>query len=206
MNLRSVATDYVQKSRIFLYPMLGIKRGHSSTPINTYIAWEGRYALSDCKFICEYYIRDDEEFKNLERDKLAGNPLFDTFYQLEDDVGIYVFDFSDYVEDFLNFYKGRYSKLSSQTKRKILNFFKNHATHHVYIESYLYPKKYIPLYADLLSGESKDIPDMIKLLKEVGELCSKPDMSKECLVTKNFLENDIKIIDLYKTNKKEQDG
>ena len=40
-------TKYFQKSMIFLYPILGIKRGTSVTPLQTYFKWEGRYTAED---------------------------------------------------------------------------------------------------------------------------------------------------------------
>lgn len=166
---------------MFLYPALGIKRGHSVTPIQTYISWDGRYTEEDCKFICLYHLRDDEDFKLLEKVKLAGNPLFHEFIEFDGNMGAYVFDFSERKQDFNNFVNGKYSRLSTNHKRSVTAFFKSHRSHHVYLESYLYPKKYMPLYAEILASKKSDVNAMYKTLLEVGELCSKPDLEKESL-------------------------
>lgn len=181
MRIKSLNRNYVQKSRIFLYPLLGIKRGVSVTPMETYMSWEGKYEVEDCRLTCLYRLRDDRDFKVIESTKLTGNPLFDAFFEIEGDIGAYVFDLSDHKQDFLNVVNGKYSQLSDKHKQTVMNFFKSHSSHHVYIESYLNPKKFIPMYADMLSTESKDVPSMRKLLMEVGELCSMPDHDKERL-------------------------
>jgi hypothetical protein len=48
-----------------------------------------------------------------------------------------------------------------------------------YIDSYLYPEKYIDKYAEILS--SNDFKSVKEALTEVGELCEKPDFDKEDL-------------------------
>lgn len=183
MKIDSLYRDYVQKSRLFLYPALGIPRGHSVTPIETYVGWEDRFTPKDCRLICAYHLRNDDEFKLLEKVKLAGNPLFEEFIQTDDKTGVYIFNFEDHAEDFKQFAAGKYSQFSKTHKAKILSFFKKYAKHHVYIESYLYPKKFIPIYAELLAVSKVDVPYMNRLLTSVGELCSKPDMEKEYLKT-----------------------
>jgi hypothetical protein len=81
----------------------------------------------------------------------------------------------------MQFVNGKYSQLSKDHKSAILGFFKGHSKHHVYIESYLNPKKFIPMYAELLSGSRMELAQMTKLLTDVGELCSPPDLNQECL-------------------------
>jgi hypothetical protein len=173
MKIKSLHREYIQKSRLFLYPALGIKRGFSVTPVQTYMSWEGRYSLSDNKLIIVYHMRDDQDFKLFEDVKLLGNPLFHEFFELEDEgLGAYVFDFSEMAEDYNKIVNGKYSMLSGKHKRTVLGFFKNHSSHHVYIESYLNPKKYFVMYSALLGVE-------ISILKKVGELCSIPDQEEE---------------------------
>jgi hypothetical protein len=45
MVIKSLYKDYFQKSRVFLYPALEIKRGGSVTPVETYISWKNNYNL-----------------------------------------------------------------------------------------------------------------------------------------------------------------
>lgn len=171
--------DYYQKSRLFLYPALKIKRGVSSTPIETYMSWEGMYSAEDGKLICIYHLREDDEFKQFEKNKLIGNELFESFIQLEDSRGAYVFDYTPHIKDFRNVLNGRYSQLDPEYKIRIMTFFGGNRSHTAYVESYLYPHKYFGLYAKLLCDEDNDVDKMEKLLQEVGELCSIPSLDEE---------------------------
>lgn len=166
--------EYIQKSNVFLYPFLGIKRGRSIVPQKTYLEWEGMYKIEDLKFIAVYHIRDDEEYKEFEENVLFKVPYFENFFDLDDGDGAYVFDFSEMKEDYLHVANGTYSQMSPKSKKTIVNFFRNNKNHQAYMESYLYPSKYFTNYAKLL-GVTKE------LLMEVGELCSKPDDEKEVL-------------------------
>jgi hypothetical protein len=131
-----------------------------------------------------YHLREDKEFKVFEQEKLLNNPLFEDFYELEDNTGAYIFDFGAYKSDYKKILHGKYSKISDEYKRTILSFFKDHSRHHSYIESYLYPEKYFDNYAELLITEAVDKYPMKKLLEKVGELCSLPDLEQEKLEVK----------------------
>ena len=179
-RLQSLYRDYVQKSRIFLYPALDFKRGHSVTPIQTYAGWHGKYGLDQYKLSCTYHIRSDEEFRQFEKQKLLAHPMFFDFKMTDDDKGVYVFDFAKHKEDWDLFLAGKYSKLSPDLKRKIRAFFG--ASNLGYIDSFLYPERFFNLYAELLTLKREDQPAMRKLLKEVGELCSVPNLELETLI------------------------
>ena len=182
MKITSVRKTYIQKSRIFLYPLLNIRRGVSVTPLQTYLTWDEVYTVSDCKLIAVYHLRDDKQFKDFEEQKLFGNPLFEDFFELENEKGAYVFDFSEYKNEYNKMLAGRYSELDGDYKRKILNFFRNHQGHHRMIESYINPKLYFEDYAKILN-----VP--LTLIKEVGELCSLPDLEEEMLKVKKKVLN-----------------
>jgi hypothetical protein len=190
MAITSLYKDYFQKSRIFLYPVLEIKRGVSVTPIQTHALWEGKYTVADMKLTNVYTLRNDPEFKAFEKSKLFGNKLFCNFFELSDGKGAYVFDFSKNEKDWNHFVEGKYSKLSQAHKLKIQQFYGKH--HYAYIQSYLYPEKYFSIYADILTVSSKDHAQMYKLLKQVGELCEKPDWEKETLTA------EIKSLDVFR--------
>jgi hypothetical protein len=174
MKIKSLYREYIQKSRLFAYPLLNIKRGSSITPIQTFMAWKGVYEFSESKLICQYHMRTDPEFMMFESVKLKGNPLFHTCHQLEDGTCLYVFDLSKLKKDFDNIVLGKYSMLSKESKDKILSFFSNSNQHYVYIASYLEPTKYYEIYAQLLNVEQQH-------LKACGQLCSKPNLDKELL-------------------------
>jgi len=181
MRLNTIYPNYIQKSRLFLYPILGIRRGSSVTPVQTYMTWKDVYSLNDYKFIIVYHLRDDKEFKSFE-EKLINHSLFDGFFELADNNGAYVFDFSSFKSEYKKIINGKYSMLDDEYKRKVLLFFRNHSKHHAYIESYLYPEKYYGDYAKILDVEKS-------LLQQVGELCSLPDLSKEDLEIKSKVVN-----------------
>lgn len=172
--IKGLYSDYFQKSRIFLYPALGIKRGGSVTPIQTYISWNEQYSINDAKFICLYHLRNDEDFRKFEKQKLLGNKLFHDFKQVEDNKGVYVFDFDSIRNEWGSFITGKYSKMSVNHKKHIKNFFSQNNSHYSYIESYLHPERFFGMYAELLGMKVND-------LKQVGELCSLPDFEQEHL-------------------------
>lgn len=174
-KIKSLYKDYFQKSRIFLYPALDIKRGVSVTPIQCYVSWEGRYQPQDRKLVCLYALRDDDEYVRFEKVRLVGNKLFHDFHQIDDETGIYVFDFDGLADDWDIFLEGKYSQMSSVHKKKIKSFYGIYSSNFVYVDSFLNPDKYYGLYSELLDVD-------VELLKKVGELCSKPDMRKETLV------------------------
>lgn len=174
MVITSLYKDYFQKSRVFLYPALDIKRGVSVTPIETYMSWANHYAVDDAKLICLYHLRDDDFFKQFEKVKLLGNKLYHDFKQVEEKKGVYVFDFSDLLEDWHYVTTGRYSKISNDFKAKIRQYIGYNNPNLPYVESFLYPERYFKMYAEMMGVEEK-------VLREVGELCSKPDLTQETL-------------------------
>ena len=176
MVIESLYTDYFQKSKAFMYPVLGIKRGTSVTPIETYVSWVGQIVPEDMCLICKYHMREDAEFINFEKVHLRSSKYFERFHLLDNKTGLYIFDMSKHKSDWFYLLNGKYSKFSNNHKKTILNFFGDNSSSSVYIDSFLNPKKYFEIYAKLL-----DVPE--KILRNVGELCSVPDLEKESLVS-----------------------
>lgn len=172
--IKSLYNEYFQKSRIFLYPALMIPRGTSVTPLETYVSWTAHYEKEDCKLICLYHLRSDLEFRSFEKMKLFGNPHFHDFYEVEDDKGLYIFDYQEFKDDWDKFLSGKYSTLSKQLKSLILGHYSKSKKNYVYVDSYLNPEMYYDLYSRLLNCDKK-------LLEQVGELCDKPDFEKETI-------------------------
>jgi hypothetical protein len=94
---------------------------------------------------------------------------------LEDKTKLFIFDYSSMGEDWFHLLNGRYSQVKLERRKKILNHFEKNTANYVYIESYLFPKKYMDQYARILNVR-KD------LLEQVGELCDKPDMVRERVI------------------------
>jgi len=179
-KIDDIYKGYFQKSKVFLYPALGIKKGMSVSPIETYLSW-GDIKPTDNKLICLYHLRDDDEFVSYEEKYLLNNPLFEDYYEIEGDRAIYVFNFDEYEKDFEHIVNARYSQISQNLKNKIRDMYGANSANYTYVKSYLYPEEYWDVYAKILCPDSEDVSGMIARLKEVGELCSKPDDMKENL-------------------------
>ncbi len=175
MTITTISTEYFQKSRIFLYPALDIKRGSSVRPIQTHVSWSGYYTPEDYKLICLYHLRNDPEYKSFEKNTLLKHKMFCDFKQVDDNKGVYVFDYTKQKSDWDHIINSRYSQVSEAQKKKI----KDHIgpKHGAYktVESYLYPEKYFDIYAKLLHVDVED-------LQNVGELCSHIDLEQENLI------------------------
>lgn len=174
MVIDAVYVKYFQKSKVFLYPLLDIKRGSSVTPKETYISWHNHITSEDMKLICVYEIRTDNEYKHFEKNiLLSHNRLCD--YSVINSNAVFVFDLSDLDKNWSLFINGQYSKIDSKLKEKILYFFDKYSGNYAYMKSYLYPKDYFENYAKLLNVS-------VELLVSVGELCNKPNLDKENLI------------------------
>lgn len=176
--MNSIYSKYFQKSRSFLYPILGIKKGAFGSPIGTYIALDGVYTADECKLICSYKADKSKEFKEFEEQMLITNPLFYRYIDA-DDYKLYVFDLKIYESDWFNFILGKYSKLSNVFKRAIKSYYGEKSAEYKYMDTYLFPDKYFKDYAKILAVDVDD-------LKVIGELCDPCDLDKETLVIKNL--------------------
>ncbi len=174
--MRFVYTDYFQKSRVFLYPLLGIKKGVDYVPAETYICWDKLYDTTNYKLICVYKTEKTVDFKNFELKHLKTNSLLDIYHNLGDRQ-VYAFDLRPYKHDYHVFTKGQYSKFSVGAKNKILQFFGEKGNVSDYIQSFLNPSDYHKIYADSLNVD-------INIIEEVYEVCNKPDIVKETFYQK----------------------
>lgn len=174
--MRIVYTEYFQKSKVFLYPLLGLKKGLEYVPINTFICWDMLYESSDYKFICVYNNKKTIDFKNFELKYLKNHSFLEFYYNLGDKQ-IYIFDMKSYKHDYMMFVSGKYSKMSIGAKNKILQYFGDTSKVSEYVESFLNPSEYHEVYAESLNVD-------IKLIIKVYEICSKPDLIKETFFKK----------------------
>lgn len=183
-TLKDVYKKYFQKSKIFLYPALGIKRGKSESLIETYLGIRGKISPEDNKLIAVFYYRTDPDFKMFEQKYLLTNPLFEAFYILDDNKVAYVFDFSNDTlkSTYQAVVNGKYTKIDVKHKGTLLGFYEDEKILLKYVDSFLFPSFYYDQYADLLAVDKRDIDSLSKLLEKVTELCSPPDMDKEILV------------------------
>lgn len=188
MALNALYKKYFQKSKIFLYPLLDIKRGSCAVPTETYVCWDGNYTTEDMKLVCVYHTKNDPEYIEFEKNiLLKHNRLFD-YIKVDSSTSIFVFDFSDFSEDWFHFVAGRYSRINQVLKRKILNYFDDNSANHIYVNSYLFPEKFFEQYARILDVD-------VELLKSVGELCDKPHVERENLLIEVADLQKLKILD-----------
>ena len=170
--MKKIYTEYFQKSKVFLYPLLGIKKGVSFVPEQTYISWKGCCDKNSNKLLCLYSTKDKKGFSKFEDVYLKGNLLFEEYHLLDDDYHLYIFDLKSYKHDIKHFLNGKYASFSQRSKDIITAFFGEIGTISNFIESYLYPEYYYEDYAQILNVSVKD-------LESVGNLCDKPDFKKE---------------------------
>ena len=183
MAIKSVYNKYFQKSKVFLYPLLGIKRGASVIPSETYIALGDTIKPEDMKLVCLYHPRKDDEYKHYENKVLLKHSRLYDIKVLNDEDTLFIFDFSDLKDDWNNFIKGKYSHFKNEQKGTIKSFFDRNSANYTYMSSFLHHDKHFHDYAECLNIK-------VEVLETVGELCSIPDLDKETLTIKDLeLEN-----------------
>lgn len=170
--MHKLPDKYFQKSKVFLYPLLGFKRGLEFIPINTYICWDNQISKKDYKLICVYNTENTLEFLNFLNKHLKTNSLYQDHMDSESKQ-ICIFNIFIFKEEFNNFIDGYYSKFSRNSKNTILKYF-NGTKSYINIDAYLNPDKYHEHYADFFNED-------INIIRKVYETCDKPDIEKETL-------------------------
>lgn len=163
---------YFQKSFTFLYPLLGFKKKVKYKPEQTYVAWDGVFNEGSRKLVCVYNREDSDQWREFEREHLICHKMLDYCLPVDENSVIYVFDFNIYKDDFDNFIKGKYSKMSKAAKQILNDYYGIHTPEWVFIESYIFPDSYFDTYAKILKIDVNE-------LKQVGELCDIYDPEKE---------------------------
>lgn len=171
--MNGIYTGYFQKSKVFLYPLLGIRKGARFVPENTYVCWGDTYTEKDYKLICLYSVDDITRFEEFEDQVLRSNKHYDCDYELDNKLFAYVFDLSDFESDYNLFLKGLYSRLSNNTKNKIIKFFGGIGEIAECVNGFLNPKGYH-------EGYAKHLGVSVKVVAQTFEVCTPPDLIKEC--------------------------
>jgi hypothetical protein len=174
MAVKAVYKKYFQKSKVFLYPLLLIKKGAKYIPSETYLSLNDVIKPEDKKLVCNYPVSKTDDYKLFEKNVLLKHTRIYDYIKIDESNAIIIFDFSDLEDDWDMFIKGKYSKISTKSKNLILNFFDKNSGNYKYIEGYLFPNAHFSNYAELLDVD-------FELLEKVGELCDKPDLEKETL-------------------------
>jgi hypothetical protein len=125
MSINTLYRNYFQKSKIFVYPLLDIKKGQSVTPVQTYFGWNDYVTPEDMKLVAVYHERTDAEYVNFEKNILLKHNRLSDFVKLNDTEVLYTFDFSDIGDDWMNLINGRYSKMNPTIGRCIIKIIGN---------------------------------------------------------------------------------
>ena len=177
MAVKSIYSKYFQKSKVFLYPLLGFKRGIKIVPSETYLAWYPFYKTEDMKLVCLYHPNKSNEYEKYEKNVLLKHNRLHDIQLIDQHNKVFIFDFIDLKDTWTHLVKGQYSKIDGKYKGQIKSFFDVTSANYIYMNSYLHPETFFNDYADLLDVD-------IEILKSVGELCNKPDLEKETLTMK----------------------
>ncbi len=190
-----VYLEYFQKSKVFLYPLLKIKKGITRVPIQTYVAWDNVYSTNDLKFLCQYKTKQTPKFNSFAKSHLLNHSLLEEVIELNENTQLFIFDFSKFKSDYNKFLKGKYSQYSLDSKISIIDFFGTQDKIGSYVEGFLTPEGVHDEYAESLGVDIKSIED-------IYEVCTPPDLEKETLIDNNHVINQLlKNSSIYLTNK-----
>ena len=182
--MKTVYTDYFQKSKVFLYPLLKLKKGIAYVPIQTYVCWEQAYTLNDYMFFCEYHAPSSDKFIKFCDKYLKNHKYFMEHIVFKNNKHLFIFNYKAYKNDYDRFIKGKYSQFSLDTKLIILDFFNSSGNMSDYIHSFLSPDNAHADYANALDISIEKIID-------VYEVCSIPDIEKETFQEDNEILNSL---------------
>ncbi len=173
MIINDIYKKYFQKSKIFMYPLLGFERGNV-VPEEVYSSMNDKYTHQDRKLVLVYDPKMDLKYETFKEERLLNHKLLHESFEDQNGNEIFVFNMSSFAPDWDLFLTGKYSQMSLSVRNEILNFFDKNSGNYIYVSSFLFPEKWFKRYAEILDV-SED------LLKLVGELCDIPNLEKEQL-------------------------
>lgn len=182
------------KSGVFLFPLIGTSRYSEFPHRRTYLVCEDMGIDEQSKKLIVTYTKlEDVRYAEYDSKMLSGNRYFLDFLETGDTF-YYVFDLKEINKDWDLFLGGKYSKLSNEVKKRIMAYHaivdkgvkKDNRT----MQEILYP--YNPTMTER-EGRVVEFKDAFErhapslridpaLMREVGEIYSRPDFRKETLV------------------------
>lgn len=167
-----VYQSYLQKSSLFCYPILGIRKHSRFVPSGTYFALKDYYSVSDCRLICIYNNCDQTGFENFSESVIKSSKLFEKVFRISKSQRVYVFNFSLCKPDWDLILMGKYSRLSNGYKNAILDFHKDFEYDRGVLEKILNPDKYYEEFSEIFNVPAR-------VFEEVKEVMDKPNLEKE---------------------------
>jgi hypothetical protein len=179
-----VYLEYFQKSKVFLYPLLEIKKGITRVPIQTYVAWDNVYSTNYLKFLCVYTTKKNPKFNSFVNNNLMKHSLLEEVIELKENKHLFIYDFTKFKSDYKKFLEGKYSQYSLNSKISIIDFFGTQKKIGSYVEGFLTPEGVHEEYAEFLGVDIKSVED-------IYEVCTPPDLTKEMLIDNNHVINQL---------------
>lgn len=189
-QIKKPYSKYFQKSRTFLLPILGLRKAAVYAPLQSYLMWDGMHTLEDERLILTFQHYKEKTWDEYLLNTLMANQMFDEYHELESDVIAISFDLNCISADYRLVLEGKYGQLSKLLKAKIRDYYGYNSAEWAYIETFLYPSRYVGTYSKLLAVDEEHI-------KFTGQLCDLPNLDQETLKLKpNGKINDARPIEL----------
>lgn len=170
---------YVQKSKVFLLPLINLKKDLYVKPIKTFIIDKvANVTVNDRKLILPFFKDNSSEFNYYENNHIMTCDYLDvSSYYETDKFRVYSFKLNHIENDFDLFLEGKYTKFSKKTKSLIHLYWgklkKNNFYPHPKIEAYLYPN--LEIYKQV--AEELNLP--LEMVIETEELLDPPNLNLE---------------------------
>lgn len=165
--MKYIYRSYFQKSHVFLYPLLKVKKFKHIKPASVYMFNKD---FKGHKLYCIFNMKD-KDWKKFE-EHLLTHSMLESCQPIGEHNILFMFDFSCMNYDYSRVKAGEYSKMSPKAKRIIIDYYGIRSSLFVHIESFLYPEKYYDKFAECLNID-------VNVLRKGVELCEKPNFVKE---------------------------
>ncbi len=172
-----VTAVYRQKSKIFLWPLVGIERNVGFRPIKTYIRdLSKNVSENDYALVAPFFKDKSNNYGAFEERHLLSNECFLDFYETHDEL-VYLFSLKKWKEGYKKVISGKYSTLSPPAKGLINKFWsstqRNTLIPNYRVNAYLNPNEKI--YLQVARELEIDFEDVVKGI----EILEPPNLEKE---------------------------
>lgn len=173
---------YVQKSKIFLLPLIEVKQDKFIKPLNTFLR-DAIFTEHDFRLILPFERDESSEFYYYEKE-LLDSPCLDTdnYYETKK-YQVYVYNLSKYASDYEKVVEGKYTTLSNKVKTLINIYWgtirDKKFIPHSKVDQWLNPTK------ETYENMAQELGVPVSVLESVKELLNPPDIGKETFQIEN---------------------